>query len=86
MFAKRHIYPIFKEKKRTGRTIMIRLCIAIYSLLIIFTAACSENREDLPAGKDEKKVEYASIEKNESKPPLDQNVPEELETATLAMG
>ncbi len=55
-------------------------------LLFIFTAACAEDRQDFPTGKDEGKMEYARIEKNELKPPLDQSVPEELETATLAMG
>ncbi len=55
-------------------------------LLCMFIAACAEDRQDFPTGKDEGIMEYASIEKNESKPPLDQSVPEELETATLAMG
>lgn len=59
---------------------------AICLLLFLFTAACAEDRGNLSAGKDEGKMEYASEKTNESKPPLDQSVPEVLETATLAMG
>ncbi len=55
-------------------------------LIAVFMFACSEDRQEPQLGKDDPTVKYVNQEKLKLKPPLDQNIPENLETATLAMG
>lgn len=55
-------------------------------LIAVFMFACSEDRQEPQVGKDDPTVKNVNQEKVNLKPPLDQAIPEKLETATLAMG
>lgn len=61
----------------------ILLC---FLLIAVFILACSEDRQEPQIGKDDITMKNINQEKVNLKPPLDQNIPEDLETVTLAMG
>jgi|GEM_PF-1651236 len=70
----------------------------LLALVLLFTAGCGEQLQERPdsspeesdldyeAGKDVKDMEQEKAFLNESIPPLDQQLPARLETATLGLG
>ncbi len=73
-------------------------CCCLLALVFLFMAACGEQLQDIPDsspgesglnydhGKDTIDMEQEKAFLNESIPPLDQQVPARLETATLGLG
>lgn len=70
----------------------------LVALIFLFMVACGEQLQEIPeaapnesdldyeSGKDVKDMEQEKAFLNESIPPLDQQVPARLETATLGLG